>query len=945
MLLFIFARIASASEAIWTEGEDPTVSSGFNQHNWYSNVDETLLSPGLPGSASGSWAAHYANNSTPVDATWSFTVTEGGPYTIWARVGTYRVSMWASVDGGEAVDLDLDNRARETINLVDPTLDIRFLSWVEVGSFDLDPGPHTITFGLEPHPDWAGVSIYGGVDAFVATNLDRWMPTGAVQPELEPTEGAPDEWFPFLPMAEPVEGTSALDASGLVERPAGARGAVRREGDAFVLGDGTPIKLWGVNVGEVPLTEELQEAQARFWARHGINAVRLHSVGAWLGYTRDASGNPVFDEARLDALDRWFAVLAEHGIYSCWSLFYPYELAETDDYPADLRAELPSSTYGRSTSGFATFRPELQDAESGWAEALLAHRNPYTGNTYAEDPALAMIELRNEDSVFWHAPLNTLWDGSYPAHLADLQADWATWLAERYADDDALLAAWGPTWGGSKPGDSLSNPAMEIYAAWDMAADGPLTNAAETARMGDFIRFLAETQREGYERRADALRDAGFGGVIVSTGWLAGGDAAHLANVWTDAALDAVDRHNYVGGGVGSWRVTTGEVYPYTHFDDPGGGLLSVVSSQVEDKPFTMTEWDSVTPNPYKLEAAPLQAFYGMGLQGWDGLFHFAASGWSYEGGWPRHYSYVSETPHYLGQYPALSYAVHQGHVSQGDVSAAVRVSVDEISRGVDARVHPSEGAGFAGADSLDVPAAAALLGRVSVAFEDGGVSEAADWGDLTGEVASLGGELRWDVANRYAQVRSAHTQGVIGFGGGVTHALPAAEIALRTEYAVVLITPLDGQPLAESTRVLVTAMARDIETGARYNADDTQLEAYGGPPLLLEPVQADITLPGPAIEAVTALEVDGLPRMDVPFTGDTFTIDGRWRSCWYLVERAGADDTGTDDTGPAGDDTGHPGDDTGTGKGEGCGCDSTGVAPWVGALAAGFVVRRRRRG
>ena len=33
---------------------------------------------------------------------------------------------------------------------------------------------------------------------------------------------------------------------------------------------------------------------------------------------------------------------------------------------------------------------------------LLEHVNPYTGLAYKDDPALAILETHNEDSIFWH---------------------------------------------------------------------------------------------------------------------------------------------------------------------------------------------------------------------------------------------------------------------------------------------------------------------------------------------------------------------------------------------------------------------------------------------------------------------------------------------------------------------------------------------------------------
>ncbi|MBI4603067.1 MAG: hypothetical protein HY721_14005 [Planctomycetes bacterium] len=46
------------------------------------------------------------------------------------------------------------------------------------------------------------------------------------------------------------------------------------------------------------------------------------------------------------------------------------------------------------------FHPELIEAHRRYAAGLLTHRNPYTGRRYVDEPALAMVEVTNEDSLF-----------------------------------------------------------------------------------------------------------------------------------------------------------------------------------------------------------------------------------------------------------------------------------------------------------------------------------------------------------------------------------------------------------------------------------------------------------------------------------------------------------------------------------------------------------------
>ena len=94
--------------------------------------------------------------------------------------------------------------------------------------------------------------------------------------------------------------------------------------------------------------------------------------------------------------------------------------------------------------------------------------------------------------------------------------------------------------------------------------------------------------------------------------------------------------------------------------------------------------------------------------------------------------------------------------------------------------------------------------------------------------------------------------------------------------------------PLAQSKHILITALAQDKQTGARYSADGTRLEATGTAPLLLEPVQATIRFAGAKPVQINVLEHYGVPTGEtVPFAADgSFAISGLYRSYYYEVKR-----------------------------------------------------------
>ena len=132
----------------------------------------------------------------------------------------------------------------------------------------------------------------------------------------------------------------------------------------------------------------------------------------------------------------------------------------------------------------------------------------------------------------------------------------------------------------------------------------------------------------------------------MTTAWRSGGPAADPANLYCDTAADMIDRHNYFGGGDGGHGIArTARSTTNPTSAKPGGGLLSMGLYQVEDRPFATTEWTQSPPNRWKVEAAPLIAFYGMGLQGWDASYHFTSSRPRPGDGWPDLNSYVTDTP------------------------------------------------------------------------------------------------------------------------------------------------------------------------------------------------------------------------------------------------------------------------------------------------------------
>ncbi len=78
------ATALAGAGTVWIEGESAQKST-FNNHGWYGNVRKEMLSQNA-------WLGHYSTDQ-PAEATWQFSVDEGGTYALWMRVNPDRAPL------------------------------------------------------------------------------------------------------------------------------------------------------------------------------------------------------------------------------------------------------------------------------------------------------------------------------------------------------------------------------------------------------------------------------------------------------------------------------------------------------------------------------------------------------------------------------------------------------------------------------------------------------------------------------------------------------------------------------------------------------------------------------------------------------------------------------------------------------------------------------------
>ncbi|MDD4870595.1 MAG: carbohydrate binding domain-containing protein [Kiritimatiellae bacterium] len=202
------------------------------------------------------------------------------------------------------------------------------------------------------------------------------------------------------------------------------------------------IRIWGVNNSfgaNLPSHEDAEKIAARMGAA-GINSVRFHHMDT-AAYPRgilDPKDPLKLSETALDRLDYFVDQLAKNGIYANINLHVGRSASRA------LKIPDPLTHYDKIVG---IFTPELIEAQKQYARDLLGHVNKYRNIRYADDSAVAFVEITNEDSLFMWSAIQDL--KSFPEFYQQiLRTKYAAWLKSKYGSTKKLQKAWSQ---GSEP--------------------------------------------------------------------------------------------------------------------------------------------------------------------------------------------------------------------------------------------------------------------------------------------------------------------------------------------------------------------------------------------------------------------------------------------------------------------------------------------------------------
>ncbi len=701
--------------------------------------------------------------------------------------------------------------------------------------------------------------------------------------------GEPGRWA-FVPPRDGFSQESLLDLRCLNEKVAGESGFVRRskDGNDFVLGNGKPVRFWALNTSAYNKHPKFPapdlDRHARFMAKRGVNMVRFH------GNVPPKGGNlSEIDRQERDKLWRLVAAMKKQGIYTTFSPYYAG--------PAGGRLKPSWGVLDAGKAklhGLLFFDKRLQEAYRAWVKQVLTETNPYTGIPLAKDPALAIIQIQNEDSLLFYTSQSI---GG--AAKKELRRQFGDFLKKKYGSLAKALAAWG---GATVPGDQdgpddFARGEASLFLVWEMTQ----RRGGETRqrRVSDQLQFFTETMR-GFNRMVgDFLKKLGCRQLVNAGNWRTADNVTMLDSERYSYGANEVMGVNryYTGihqGKYRGWAIVNGD-----KFTDESVLLrprhLPVNLKQVDGYPILIPESSWVPPLGYQSEGPFLVAAYSS-LTGVDVFYWFATreEGWrkpsSSNGYLPSLGKWVCNTPMLMGQWPAAVLMFRNGYLRRGETAVYEQRALEDMWKrhtpiiAEDAGYDPNRDVGDIAPESNvkgGVNPLAFLVGPVVTKYDaDPSGSKVIDLAKYIDDgrktVKSVTGELALDYGKGICLLNAPKAQGVTGFlkKAGPVFKTRDVEIRSGNDYATVLVVSMDDAELSRSRHVLVQVGTTCRSTGWRTrpvtigsgaaSRQGEEIVNFGRAPWQIVRNDVTVGIRNSNLTTARVLDANGMPRRDI---------------------------------------------------------------------------------
>lgn len=551
-----------------------------------------------------------------------------------------------------------------------------------------------------------------------------------------------------------------VDLSFLQDKPAGNHGHLRVDGESLEFADGTPARFFGTSVTAYALFEfdkEIIRKQARRLSAFGFNLVRLHHHdSAWVKPNVFEPGSRKLRRQSLESLDWWIKCLNDEGIYVWLDIHVGRVFTTADGIPGFDELKRGDG------HGVSFVNPRVTALMDEFADDYLDRPNSFTGKTIATDPGIAVMLFTNENDITSHFGPTMGPGKGRPVHEA-MQRE----KLEAFAKKAGLSA------------ESVSKP-------WE---PGP-------AKLG-----LADIEHEWFGERIAKLRKMGVRIPIVPTSFW-GDDAMY--SIPSLLIGDVVDVHAYG---------MTDVLLANPHYTANYLGIMGM-GAQV-GKPQLTSEYNIPLPSKDRYIAPVYSAAYAA-FQGWDApmLYAYAQTSrarpqgdrWS---AW-RDQALMAAVPAAALMYRRQDVAMSRKRVVLAPPAEVVFGQARNVLNSVALRTGLEQTQVV-----LAMPDARELTWDRAPDLAKERAAGATIVTDLDQDllapdaekIVSDTGELTRDfVAGRFI-VATPRTQLASGWIGGTRIELRDGWVELDNPGATFALSSLDGEPIATSKRILVTAI------------------------------------------------------------------------------------------------------------------------------------------
>jgi hypothetical protein len=400
----------------------------------------------------------------------------------------------------------------------------------------------------------------------------------------------------------------------------------------------------------------------------------------------------------------------------------------------------------------------------------------------------------------------------------------------------------------------------------ERAIEIPVAGWNEPARR-DVVRFMADTEEAFIREMVDFLKkDLGVRVPITAS------QINYHTPAIVAATCDYTDIHAY-------WQHPRFPRRPWDPVDweikntpmeraPEADALLARAPWRLLDRPFTLSEWNIPDPHDYAASVVPFAALVAA-LQDWDGVFFFQYH--SGNGGWFS--DKVSGYFSFNGQPVKLALFSAFGQMfRRGDLAALAEVAAGTVDR--------------------MLPATNALAQRIGI---DPKARTVAAIAPVAGKrLATPDERVVWDAsdaARAHVVMNTPATRAVWGLVGGQRFDLGGVKLAVGAvarDYAVIVLTSMDGKPIETSGRVLLAAVGSAENRGMKWNEARTSVgRDWGTDPAEVNGIATEVSLPRGGAK-VFALDGRGQRMAEVAAAdgaaASRFRLSAAHRTLWYEI-------------------------------------------------------------